>query len=456
MMLRGVVLTLLLGIWAPLASSASGQIAPGTDSADPPTTSPASAEPAGPAPGEELSIYVMTMGPGPEVWERFGHNAIRVRDERLGTDIAYNWGMFSFEQEGFLLRFIQGRMLYWMEGFDAQLMANAYAGADRSVWIQELELSPTQRADLRDFLEWNAREENRYYLYDYYLDNCSTRVRDAIDLALGGQLREKTGLIPARMTFRAHTRSLTGGDPLLYTGLMLGLAQPVDRPISVWEEMFLPMELMSRIREMTVVNEAGETVPLVKSEFAAWERTAPLTLADPSSRWLTFTLVGVLAGGVVLLTGVQRARHRSGGALFPWLTTAWAVVTGMLGMVLLGLWVATDHTAAHYNENLFQVNPLLLGLAVLVPLAARGSAVMAGRAARLAVVIAGLSVIGLLARVLPGFTQSNGEIIGLVMPVHLAVAYSLVVLARSRRRPGSADGNAYFRGTDLGQTVVAE
>src|SRR5262249_4028949 len=110
--------------------------------------------------GSELTISLMTMGAGVRVWELFGHNAILVEDTSLGTAIAYNYGMFDFRQENFLWRFIQGRMRYWMEGFDLASTLVIYRRANRSVWVQELNLSPSQRVALRDFLEWNERPEN--------------------------------------------------------------------------------------------------------------------------------------------------------------------------------------------------------------------------------------------------------------------------------------------------------
>src|SRR5690606_31665962 len=124
-------------------------------------------------PGSELTISVLTMGVGAEVWERFGHNAIVVEDRAQGTSLAYNYGMFSFTQENFVLRFVQGRMTYWMEGFDTERDLARYVRRKRSVWQQELDLTPAERVAMRDALAWNAREENRYYKYDYYLDNCS-------------------------------------------------------------------------------------------------------------------------------------------------------------------------------------------------------------------------------------------------------------------------------------------
>ncbi|MDQ3207872.1 MAG: DUF4105 domain-containing protein, partial [Gemmatimonadota bacterium] len=122
----------------------------------------------------------MTMGPGKAVWERFGHNAIWIHDPVQGTDKAYNYGLFDLRQENFLVRFLQGRMWYWMQGFPAQSYVELYRRANRSVWVQELEMPPQSRRELQNFLEWNERPENRFYHYDYYRDNCSTRVRDAL------------------------------------------------------------------------------------------------------------------------------------------------------------------------------------------------------------------------------------------------------------------------------------
>ena len=141
-----------------------------------------------PADSQALTVWLMTMGPGDAVWERFGHNAIRIRDERSGDDRVYNWGMFSLDQSGFVLRFLRGRMRYWMASEDAALTVDAYRSHNRSVTIQELALTGMQKLALLAFVQRNELPENRFYDYDYFLDNCSTRVRDALDVALGGVL----------------------------------------------------------------------------------------------------------------------------------------------------------------------------------------------------------------------------------------------------------------------------
>src|SRR6185437_12821667 len=132
-------------------------------------------------PGSQFTVYLVTAGQGDAIWEKFGHTAIWIHDSVSGSDVAYNWGIFDFAQPGFIRRFLQGHMIYWMAPFNDPRMIRQYIAANRSLWVQRLHLSPTQRNTLHDFVAWNAREENKYYRYDYYRDNCSTRVRDVFD-----------------------------------------------------------------------------------------------------------------------------------------------------------------------------------------------------------------------------------------------------------------------------------
>lgn len=377
--------------------------------------------------GEELTVFLMTMGPGEAVWERFGHNAIWIRDSLRGTDIAYNYGMFSFEQENFILRFIQGKMDYWMEGFDAIAMANAYAGVGRSVLAQELNLTPEQRADLRDFLEWNALPQNRFYRYDYYRDNCATRIRDAIDRVLGGQIRRATEGLRSGTTYRSHTRDLTATDPALYTALMIGLAQPVDREISEWEEMFLPIQMSETFRNITVDGPGGANLPLVRSEQMLFPaRTATVPVPPPGT--LSYLFVGVVLGLAVLVTAWFGSQRRDARLVFRVLATGWGLFAGILGLVLVILWTLTDHSVTYRNENLFFLNPLHLwiGGVALFGGARRLGQSRAAMAAGL--LIAALSVVGTLVQLLPAFYQANSEIVALALPVNLALAIALYAL----------------------------
>jgi hypothetical protein len=378
-----------------------------------------------PPPGSDLRVYLMTMGPGAAVWERFGHNAIWIDDPSVQPDTAYNYGLFDFGQENFLLRFIRGQMWYWMAGFPTGPYTDAYVRDNRSVWLQELNISPRARLELREFVRWNERPENRFYHYDYYYDNCSTRVRDAIDRVIGGAIEAQTASLPSGTTFRFHTQRLTANDPLIFTGLLLALGQQVDRPISAWEEMFLPMAMRDHVRQVTVPGTNGARVPLVASERTLFESTAPPPPEAPPSWLYWYLLAGTASGALAAGLGGLARRQAAGRFGLGVVAVLWGSLAGLAGVVLAGLWGLTDHVMAYRNENLFQVNPLALALAILVPLGLAGSG-RAGEWARgLALGLAGLSLLGLVLQVFPGFDQVNGQVVGLALPIHVGLAIGL-------------------------------
>jgi hypothetical protein len=390
-----------------------------------------------PEPGSELRVYLMTMGPGARVWERFGHNAIWIHDPASTPDTAYNYGLFDFRQQNFLLRFIRGEMWYWMAGFPAESYLRTYARDNRSVWIQELNVPPSARLRLREFLRWNERPEHRFYHYDYYQDNCSTRVRDALDRVLGGAIRSQTEGLATGTTYRFHTQRLTANDPPVFTGLLLALGPGVDRPISAWEEMFLPMALREHARRVVLPGPNGTTVPLVATERTFFESTAPQPPAAPPPWLRRYLMLGVGIGLLAALLGAAgRVRRRWGRVGLGLLALLWGGVGGVGGVVLTVLWALTDHVMAYRNENLFQLNPLLLALAVLVPLGLAGGT-RAGRWARgLAWALAGLSLMGFAAQALPGLDQVNGPVIALLLPIHVGVAVGVARATLPAPAPG--------------------
>jgi hypothetical protein len=394
-----------------------------------PTAFPPS-RPAALPPGSELTIAVLTMGPGSEVWERFGHNAIVVEDHQRGTSIAYNYGMFSFRQENFLLRFIQGRMNYWMAGFDTDLDVARYRAGRRSVWRQELNLTPAQRVALRDFLAWNSRDENKYYRYDYYRDNCSTRVRDALDAAVGGAIKAQTSGLPSGTTFRFHTQRLTTNDIPIYTAIQIAAGRGTDLPLSAWEEMFLPSKLQEHLRAVRVPDDAGRMVPLVKSEETLFESNA-FHVLDAPPRWIpNYLLVGLLAGAGLAVLGTLGVRSRWAGVGFGALALTWTWASGVVGTLLAGMWAFTDHVIARRNENVLQFSVLALAVAILLIPVMRGKVWPVRPARALALGLALLSVAGLLGKLLPGWIQGNGQLLALAVPINLGLAIGLLRFTR--------------------------
>lgn len=382
-----------------------------------------SADTAGP-PGSELSVYLMTMGQGDQVWERYGHNAIGIRNSRTNSDVVFNWGLFSFEEPGFIGRFLRGEMMYWMGGQDAASTLAQYRMLNRTVEVQELNLSPPQRQALLEFIQWNAREENKFYRYDYFRDNCSTRVRDALDRILGGAIRSATDSVNSGTTFRWHALRLMAEDRLVTLGVDIGLGRPTDRPISAWEEMFIPMKVRDRVRELRVPDDSGRLVPLVTSERVLFQAQREPERESPPPLALPLAIIGVLLGGGIAWLGRRRYRAAMPVAL------AGAVILGALGLALLYLRFMTQHVAAYNNTNLFVYNPLWLIVVAAYFFAGRG-----GKARRLVFLLAtiagALTAFGIVAPFLPGFRQGSFAVIALAAPLGLAVAWVI----RERLRP---------------------
>jgi hypothetical protein len=376
------------------------------------------------------------MGQGDAIWERFGHNAIRIRDEAAGTDIVYNWGTFDFAAPDFLSRFLTGETRYWLDTSDFARTIEYYRYFNRSVWIQELALTPAQRVAMRDYVTWNAREENRYYRYDYFLDNCSTRVRDVIDRAIGGRLQAATAAETTATSFRWHTRRMLGADPAAYTGIQIALGQPADRPISAWEEMFLPDRLREHVRTVRVPDSTGALVPLVRSETAVFEAArAPEPTAPPSHLGPLLTIGAALGTLVLWLGRLRSAGSRAAGIALAALGGVWGVIVGIVGVVLILAWTATRHTFWGWNENLFLFQPFAFLAAILLPmLFLRGRAHLP--ATRVAVAVAVIAALALIVKALPAFDQRNLEIIALVLPIHLAFAAVARRLSRGGARTG--------------------
>ncbi len=383
-------------------------------------------------PGSNLRISVITIGPGALVWERFGHNAIMLEDTRTGQAVWYNYGMFDFGAKDFWPRFMKGDMRYWMQGGQVRLELPFYFQSNRTVWAQELDIEPAQRLEIRRFLEWNALPENKFYHYDYFRDNCSTRVRDAVDRVIGGAIREQTKDIPAGTTFRSETRRLTESSLPVYVGIELGLARPTDKPISRYEEMFLPMALHRYLRDVTVTGPDGKTHPLVKSERTLYTSTATPPPAEPPTWWPWFLLAGSIVGGA--LYGMSRSFETSSPARTGFLVLggAWTLFAGFGGLVLAALWGLTDHSATYHNENLLQLSPVALLLAFTLRRVAWRSRKPHPIAERLAIFVAISSLAGLALKLLPGPSQVNWEIIAFALPVNLGLA-AAVIGQRSRR-----------------------
>ena len=382
---------------------------------------PLAAQPLAPTAAESPAprIGVLVMEPGEAFWERFGHIAILIEDRAAGTATSYNFGYFDMGEPGFVGNFVRGKMRYYLVALPLADDLSQYRDEGRGVTLQWLDLEPAQARALARDLAVNARPENARYRYDYYLDNCSTHVRDALDRALGGTLRRQLSGRSRGNTWRSESVRLAWPAKWMAFGFHLGLAGVADRPLSRWDEAFIPMRMRESLREA----KRADGRPLVLAE----QQLLPHRLSLPPEeepRWRVPALFAglALALGATLL-GRRRPRWLAALALPFWL------FAGLAGALMAFIWFGSEHLAGHGNENLLLFSPLAFGLLPGGWRVARGRQLHDGGGGRvfrfLLWTLAGMAAVAGFLKFLPFRPQENVEWVLLVLPLHLALARQL-------------------------------
>lgn len=359
-------------------------------------------------------IGVLTMAPGEVFFERFGHNAIVVAPAGGSEPTSYNFGFFDLAEPDFLGNFVRGHMRYMLVALPVGDDLEGYRHSGRGVTMQWLDLDPGQARELAAALADNARPENSRYTYDYYTANCSTRVRDALDAALGGALRTQLSGPSRGLTYRSESVRLAWPAKWMATGFDVGLGGYADRPLSRWDEAFIPM----RLRESLATVRRADGRPLVASE----QEVLPHRIASPPAELPRTAGAAFLAGlalGLAALWGARRQRRATAAlALGFWL------LCGLAGTLLLFIWFGTAHVAGHGNHNVLLLSPLAFALLPGGWAIARGRAPSPRFDAWLWAV-AGSAALAAFLTFLPFLEQRNLAWVLLLLPLHLGLARGL-------------------------------
>ncbi|WP_372389451.1 DUF4105 domain-containing protein [Xanthomonas axonopodis] len=379
----------------------------------PASSAQAPAPEADPASQSAPRIGVVTMQPGEVFFERFGHDAIVVVDPRTQQVTSYNFGFFDPSEPDFVPRFARGEMMYYLVALPLEEDLSQYRDAGRGVSIQWLDLPPDQARALAEGLAVRSQPENARYHYDYFMANCATMVRDTLDRAMGGALKSQLAGRSRGNTFRSEAVRLASPAPWMWLGFDLGLGPYADRPLSRWEEAFVPMRLADSLTQ--VHNSAGR--PLVQStQVLLPHRIAPEP-AEQRRHWWPWLLTGLIVAAGVLALG-RRQRLLAGLALPFWLVCA------IGGGLLVYLWGFTAHQSAWANRNLLLVNPLCVLLwfgGIRLQLGHRP-----GRWFNvLSWVVAACALAALVIHWLSFQAQDNLQWVMLLLPIHTALAIAL-------------------------------
>lgn len=385
--------------------------------------------------GASIEVRLYTYGPGDAVFERFGHIALAVRDTLTGEDLAFNWGMFDFQQPNFLGRFLTGDTRYWMAGYNTEAFNAVYRAENRRIREQRLALTPMQRGALYDYVAWNAQEANKYYRYDYYNDNCSTRVRDALDWVLNGALQSQWHTAPLERTWRGETARITADNLPVFVGIHLALGRRADAPLTAWQSAFLPEHLADALATTRVGNQRLVTADSVI--FAANRAPMPVTAPQPVllAAFIGFGLAALLylwAGSSdvpdVPITSRAAARTeaksatRSSSRGLSIVGVLWYLTGGVLGTALLLAGTVTKHEPyMGSNLSVLLISPLLLLAAVTWPW--REQAGRMGKVARGSSALVAVSAMaGWLGLVVPGLMQGSMVVALVIAPIHVGLA----------------------------------
>ncbi|WP_426430844.1 DUF4105 domain-containing protein [Winogradskyella sp. HB-48] len=295
----------------------------------------------------EAEVSVLTFGPGTSLNDAFGHNAFRIKDETKGIDVVYGYGQYDFDAPNFYLKFARGKLNYLISRHFFSDIFNYYSRENRTIKEQILNLSIEQKQKLFDYLENNYKPENRKYLYDFFYDNCATKIRDVLSTISNNTISFEKPKNFEQKTFRDLIYEHVDKNSWGSLGIDIALGSVIDREALANEYMFLPKYIHSFF-EVAKINANGG---LVKSSTVLYEKKED----NSASNFLLspFVIFGLLSFAILFIT----FRDYKGNKRTRWLDITLFSLTGIIGILLLFLWFGTDHTATWQNYNLLWALP---------------------------------------------------------------------------------------------------
>lgn len=297
---------------------------------------------------ENAKISVITIGPTQEeLYSAFGHSGIRVYDSISNIDDFFNYGVFDFNRPNFYLNFARGYLYYAVDAYAYSAYRDYYAEHHRFIHEQVLNLTASQKQKIFDYLLWNIQPQNKTYTYDYFYNNCATKIRDVVKNALKDDVKFDSTYIKTNYTIRNLTDLYLGQQPWGDLGIDICLGLPMDKKASPYEYMFLPDYIESSFDHASNVSLSQ---PLVKERIITYEprpKKAPFHWYHP---WIAF---GILFAFASWLTWRDWQRKK----LSKWFDVTLFSVVGLIGVLLFMLWTMTDHKAAANNFNLLWALP---------------------------------------------------------------------------------------------------
>jgi hypothetical protein len=377
-------------------------------------------------PEDYLLFKIAVVGPSDQIFIWWGHAALIVENTRWNFSRVYDWGIFTFPSDKFLKDFILEKVSYkcTMGPFDLE----AYINEDRDVTLYTLNLDRKAKQTILAYADNNVMPENCYYDYHEFRENCATRIRDIIDLGTGGQLKTAFGNAPGRFSIRQHVLRYTWFRPFSDWFLSFMMGQNFDEKITVWDEMFLPVEIARNIADFTYTDDSGVEHKLVSSaQLINTSKKRPPILNEPLTTWPFALVAGLIAASLFFFIKNLRKKHpRTARILWGLSQSLLGLLFGGSGCVLVFGVFFMNNDYFRQNINLLFVNPLLLVITPLGIMAALNKPFRINPEKCLRVIwtyvfiACGITVI---LRALPFFFQQNRSVQGIILPVAFALSY---------------------------------
>lgn len=304
---------------------------------------------------DDSKISVLTVGPGASLNDAFGHSAFRIKDPRNNIDVVYGYGEYDFDTPNFYLKFAQGKLNYLISKTNFNRFYQVYSYYDRSINEQVLNLSALEKEKLYNFLINNYKPENRGYLYEFFFDNCATKIKDVANTTLNGSIQFKKPEDFEDASFRTLIQENLNKNSWGSLGIDVALGSVIDRQASAEDHMFLPKNIY---KFFAVASKDNNTMPLVEKSQVLYSKKGVIE----TNSFLTspLSILGLLGVFILFITFKDYKEKKQS----KWLDITLFSTTGLFGIVLLLLWFATDHKGTHQNYNLlwaFALNVLVVG-----------------------------------------------------------------------------------------------
>jgi len=314
--------------------------------------------------GNDTIAYLITCNPGTETYSIYGHSALRIVNNHENSDRVYNWGVFDFSTPNFAWKFAKGRLEYKLDTESMGNFLQTYLYEERAVYSQRINLSPPEIRQLILLIDENLRPENVKYRYDFFYDDCSTRIRDLLEKSIGDRL-----LYPPEGSFEAPTfRDLTGKYqdpyPWLKFGIDLIMGSPGDKKATFRDMMFLPVDLKASLSE-TVIKRDGKMIPLLQNPEVILDFKLPSQqrkfLYAPEN---VFALILIL---LIIIIPVIKSK-----TVVTTIDTVIFFLFSALAVLMIFFNFFTDHQQMKMNLNILWLNPFVFICFVLLILGRLG------------------------------------------------------------------------------------